>query len=95
MWMVARTPVSGEPEGADSLPSLEFLSVMDTAVHNFVAQGLVRTLGRLIIDDGIRSHFDAPVAACPVLRFGQQLPTYSAVAVILGHKPTLDVAHWL
>jgi len=68
---------------------------MHTTVHNFVTQGLVCTLGQLIVDDGIGSHLDAPVTACPVLRLGKQLPAYSAVAVILSNIPTLDVAHWL
>ena len=68
---------------------------MHTTVHNFVAQGLVSTLGQLIIDDGIGSHLDAPVTACSVLRLGKQLPAYSAVAVILSNIPTLDVAHGL
>ena len=68
---------------------------MHTTVHNFVTQGLVCTLGQLIIDDGIGSHLDAPVTACSVLRLGKQLPAYSAVAVILSNIPTLDVGHWL
>ena len=68
---------------------------MHTAVHNLVTQGLVCTLGQLIIDDGIGTHLDAPLTACPVLRLGKQLPAYSAVPVILGYIPALDVAHWL
>lgn len=73
--------------------SSEFLPVMHTAVHNLVAQGLVRTLGSLIIDEGIGSHLAATVNARPVLRLGQQPPAYTALAVILGNVPALDVSH--
>ncbi len=58
---------------------------MHTAVCNLVTQGLVCTPGQLIIDDGIGTHLDAPLTACPVLRLGKQLPAYSAVPVILGY----------
>jgi len=66
---------------------------MHTAVYNFVAQGFVCTLGQFISDDGIGSHLEASMIACPVLRFGKQLPAYTALAAILGNIPTLDVAH--
>jgi len=51
---------------------------MHTAVHNLVAQGRACTLGQFIIDDGIASHLDAPVTACPVLRLGKQLESTSS-----------------
>ena len=73
--------------------SSESLPVMHTAVHNLVAQGLVRTLGSLIIDEGIGSHLDATANARPVLRLGQQPPAYTALAMILGNVPALDVSH--
>src|SRR5437899_2211793 len=75
--------------------SSESLPVMHTAVHNLVAQGLVCTLGQFIVDNGIGSHFEAPVTACPILRLRKQLLAYSAVAVILANIPTFDVAHCL
>src|SRR5262249_4082178 len=73
----------------------ESLAVMHTAVDNIVAQSLVCTLGKLIIDDRIGGHLNAVVTARPVLRLGEQLPAYSTVAVILGNIPTLDVAYRL
>ena len=79
-----------------SQPGLsEALAVMHTPIYNFVAQGFMCTLGELIIDEGIGSHLDALVIACPLLRPGQKLAADSAMAVILGHIPTLDVAYWL
>jgi len=68
---------------------------MHTAVHNLVAQGLVCTLGQLILDDDIGSHLNAPVTARPILRIGKQHPAYSAVPVILDNVPALYVANWL
>ena len=68
---------------------------MHAPVHNFVAHGLVCTVGHLIIDNGIRSHLDTSVIACPLLRLGKQLSAYPAVTVILVNVPALDVTHWL
>ena len=65
---------------------------MHTAIHNFVAQGFLRTLGDLIINEGVGSHFGAAVTACPVLRLFKQLFAYSKMTLILGNVPTLDVA---
>jgi len=59
---------------------------MHAAIYNLIAQGLVCALGQFIIDNGIRSHLDAPVTVCPILRLGKQLHPYSVVAVILGQK---------
>lgn len=41
---------------------------MHTTIHNLVAQGLVCTLGQLIIDEGIGSHLNAPMTAPPPIR---------------------------
>ncbi|HKV82087.1 MAG TPA: hypothetical protein VJP02_28320, partial [Candidatus Sulfotelmatobacter sp.] len=45
--------------------------------------------------DGIGSDLDAFVATCPILGFSEQLLAYTAMTVILGNIPTLDVAHGL
>jgi hypothetical protein len=65
---------------------------MYAAVHNLVAQGFVRTLGDLIIDEGIGSDLGTPVIARPVLGLLKQLFAYSSLSVILGNVPSLDVA---
>jgi ABC-type glucose/galactose transport system permease subunit len=68
---------------------------MYTTVDDFETQGFMRTMGEMIVDDGVGSDLDAFVAACPILGFSEQLLAYTAMTVILGNVPTLDVAHGL
>src|SRR5215468_9128064 len=79
--------IAGPNRSSESLP------VMYTAVHNLVAQGFVCTLGYLILDQGIGSHLDTAVTASPLLRFGQQFPAHTTLAVIFGNVPALNVSH--
>ena len=74
---------------------LELFSVVHTAVDDFETQSFMGPMGEMIVDDGIGSDLDAFVAACPILGFSEQLLAYTAMTVILGNVPTLDVAHGL
>ena len=73
----------------------KFLAVVHAAVYHLVAQSLVRALGERIVNQGIGSHLQAPVAPRPILRLSEQALAYAEVALVRSHIPTLDVPYWM
>lgn len=60
---------------------------MDAPVYYFEAQGLVRALGSLVVDQCIRGHLKGAVGTGPVFRGTHQLSAYAAISGGLLDEP--------
>ena len=66
---------------------------MHAAVDHLEAQGLMRTLGRVIINQRIGCYLDASFASRPVFCCDHELCSDALPAVALSDKPPFHISH--